>query len=101
VRAGDKIYPDEVEDVLCAHAKVRQAAVVGMPDPAHEEVPVAFVVAEPKTLEARELARFCVERLAAFKVPRAFHFVSELPTNLNGKVQRAELRRRLQAGSAR
>jgi acyl-coenzyme A synthetase/AMP-(fatty) acid ligase len=61
-----------------------EAAVVGVPDPARGEVPVAYVVLRSEVdLEPR-----CREKLASFKVPRAFHQVDRLPRNAMGKVQK-------------
>ena len=99
-RAGDvinvggfNVYPAEVERVLCDHASVVQAVVVGVPDARLGEVPIAFVQLRPgAALEATALARHCDERLSAYKVPRGFRAVESFPVNGAGKVERYRLR---------
>jgi acyl-CoA synthetase (AMP-forming)/AMP-acid ligase II len=62
--------------------------VIGIPDERWGEVCAAYVVA---TASEDELREFCRERLARFKVPKAFHFVERLPRNSLGKVLKNEL----------
>lgn len=99
IRAGAKIYPDEIEEVLQQHPGVAEAAVVGMADPAYEEVPVAFIVAAgARPPDAAELRAFCRERLALYKIPRLFRAVEALPRGRTGKVLKATLRAWLAEG---
>jgi long-chain acyl-CoA synthetase len=95
-RGAEKISTLEVEDVLCAHPAVVEAAVVAAPDDLYGEVPHAFVVADG-ALDGRELRAFAGERLARFKVPSRVSFVEELPRNPGGKVLKNLLRERLSA----
>ncbi len=88
-RGGEKIASLEVEDVLCSHPGVIEAAVVGVSDHVYGEVPRAFVVGD---VEAEALRTFARERLAGFKIPVEFVFVEQLPRNSGGKVIKAELR---------
>ena len=97
---GHNVYPREVETVLEAHAGVAHAAVVGVPDPLFQEVGAAFVVARPESRLDAGLAAFCRERLAPYKVPKAFHVVPDLPLLEIGKVDRRALRRRHDEGTA-
>ncbi|OGK91885.1 MAG: long-chain fatty acid--CoA ligase [Candidatus Rokubacteria bacterium RBG_16_73_20] len=93
--AGFKIWPREVEEVLYLHPAVQECAVAGVPDPVKGEIAKAYVVlgeGAPTTAEA--LDAYCRERLAAYKVPRAFAFVAELPKNPAGKVLKRLLRER-------
>jgi len=86
-RGGEKIAPKEIDEVLEAHPKVKEAVAFGVPHPAWgEEVAVAVVLTEP--VPEKELAAWCRERLADFKVPRRFHIVDEIPRTPTGKVQR-------------
>jgi len=86
-RGGEKIAPREIDEVLEAHPKVKEAVAFGVPHPAWgEEVAVAVVLIEP--VAEKELAAWCRERLAEFKVPRRFHVVDEIPRTPTGKVQR-------------
>lgn len=96
VSAGEKISPNEVESVLHQHPAVFEAAVIGVPDETRGEVPKAFVtLREGATVSVGDLAAFCRERLARYKVPAAFEIRSELPHGATGKVLKLELRREL------
>jgi long-chain acyl-CoA synthetase len=92
-RGGEKIYCVEVEDVLCAHAAVLEAAVVGVPDAVYGEAVKACVVARAgATVDPEELRRWVGARLAKFKVPREVAVLDALPRNPNGKVIKSALR---------
>ena len=87
ISGGFNIYPREVEEVLLEDSAVREVVVVGVPDEARGEVPVAYVVTDAE-LDTAQLARRCREQLASFKVPRAFVRVDALPRTALGKIQR-------------
>ncbi|WP_053367478.1 o-succinylbenzoate--CoA ligase [Bacillus sp. FJAT-27245] len=92
ISGGENIYPAEIEAVLLSHPEIRDAGVAGMPDSKWGQAPAAFIV--PKgdiTLSIDELRQFCLGRLAKYKVPREFHFVSELPRNASNKLLRRKL----------
>jgi len=92
-RAGENISPLEVEDVLKAHGAVLDAAVVGVPDPLHDERVLAFVVfREGCSATADELKVWCGQTLSAFKIPEDFEICREFPRTSVGKVQRHILR---------
>jgi fatty-acyl-CoA synthase len=75
---------------------VDQAFVVGIPDPALNEVPVAYVIARPHArLTEDELRAFCRGKIASFKIPRVIKFVADVPRTPSphgDKVQRVKLR---------
>jgi long-chain acyl-CoA synthetase len=97
--SGYKVWPREVEDALYGHPAVREAAVVGVPDPYRGETVKAFVSLRPgQTATEEELIAFCRERMAAYKYPRMVELVDELPKTVTGKILRRELRDR--AGGA-
>jgi fatty-acyl-CoA synthase len=91
ITGGSNVYPREVEEVLLTHPAVREAAVVGVPDPEWGESVRAFVVAAGD-LTPGELIQYCRGRLASFKKPREVIFVTELPKNAAGKILKRELR---------
>ena len=92
-RGGEKIYCVEVEDVLCAHPAVLEAAVVGVPDATYGEVVKACVVPRAgATIDPDDVRRWVAARLAKFKVPREVAVLDALPRNPNGKVIKGELR---------
>ncbi|WIX98297.1 long-chain fatty acid--CoA ligase [Amycolatopsis mongoliensis] len=90
ITGGSNVYPREVEEVLLRHPAVREAAVIGVPDPDWGESVRAFVVASGVT--ASELIEYCATRIASFKKPRSVYFVDELPKNATGKILKRELR---------
>jgi acyl-CoA synthetase (AMP-forming)/AMP-acid ligase II len=94
-RAGYKVYPAEVENVLSHHPAVAESAVIGRPDPVLGERVHAFV--HPKApVAAEELRAFCAARLADYKVPETIELMPEpLPRNANGKLQKQVLRERV------
>jgi malonyl-CoA/methylmalonyl-CoA synthetase len=87
ISGGFNIYPREIEEFLHELEEVAEAAVVGMPDRTRGEVPVAYIVAR-REFEASVLEAKCREKLASFKIPRAFVAVEKLPRTALGKVQK-------------
>ncbi len=99
---GMNVYPREIEEVLLTHPAVAEAAVVGVPDARHGEVPRAYVALRPGAAATpEELLEFCRERLARFKVPRSLEIRDELPRTFVGKVLRRELAAEYEASRAR
>ncbi|MCP4689670.1 MAG: long-chain-fatty-acid--CoA ligase [Desulfobacterales bacterium] len=95
IRGGENISPKEVEDVLHAHPKIDEAAIIGVPDPDWGEEPRAVVVAkEGEAVDADEIMEFCRPRLAGFKRPRSVVVIDALPRNQMGKVLKKELRKK-------
>ncbi|MBI1736856.1 MAG: long-chain fatty acid--CoA ligase [Candidatus Rokubacteria bacterium] len=93
IRGGFNVYPREVEEVLYAHPKIAEAAVIGVRDPLMGEEVMAWVT--PKSgsdITAEEVIAFCQERLAKFKCPREVRFLPALPKSPIGKILRKELR---------
>lgn len=92
VSGGENVYPAEVENVLVSHPDVVEAAVAAAPDPRWGEVGRAYVVTRPGALiDPAALQAFCRQRLAAYKTPKTFAFVPDLPRNALGKVVRHRL----------
>ncbi len=90
-RGGNKVFPEEVEEVLKLGPGVRDAAVVGIPDDRLGEVPVAFVVTD-RELDVGALRGLCRANLVPYKVPVDFVPIVALPRTEVGKLQRGELR---------
>ena len=92
---GFNAYPAEIEQLLTAHPDVADVAVIGTPDPRLGEVAKAFVVRrDGALLTSDDLIAWARREMANYKVPRAVHFVPELPRNASGKVLKGELRGR-------
>jgi len=93
ISGGFNIYPREIEEFLGEQPEIAEAAVVGEPDRARGEIPVAYIVlsegaSEPASFQQSSLEARCREKLASFKVPRRFEIVEKLPRNALGKVQK-------------
>jgi malonyl-CoA/methylmalonyl-CoA synthetase len=87
ISGGFNIYPREIEELLLENQRVREAAVVGVPDELRGEVPIAYIVADDD-LEVAEVEATCRAQLASFKIPRAFVRIDALPRTALGKVQK-------------
>ncbi len=90
---GLNVSPEEVENILYTHAKIKQVTIVGVPDPVMGEVGMAFIeLKEGEDETAGGIIQFCKGKMANFKVPKYVRFVSEFPMTSTGKVQRFKLR---------
>lgn len=87
ISGGFNIYPREIEEFLQEQEEVAEAAVTGMVDRLRGEVPVAYVVLS-SPIQPAELEQRCREKLASFKIPRAFIAMDVLPRNAMGKIQK-------------
>jgi O-succinylbenzoic acid--CoA ligase len=93
VSGGENVAPAEVEAVLAEHPDVAEAAVFARPHALWGEAVTALVVPRAGARPSQAALRaHCLEHLAAFKVPKAFELVGELPRTESGKVRRAALR---------
>lgn len=90
--SGFNVYPNEIEDVVSAHEKVAEAAVIGVPSEKSGEQVKIFVVKVEPSLTEEEVLVFCRENMAAYKVPRQVEFRDDLPKTNVGKILRRELR---------
>lgn len=92
-RAGENVSAAEVEEVLLLHPSVSVAAVVAVPDPIRGQEVKAFVVLGPDAIPTgpADLAAFCRDRIAYFKVPRFWEFADELPMTPSQRVAKADL----------
>ena len=92
---GLSIFARDVEEVLAAHPKVKEAGVIGVPDPDVGEKVKAIVVLETEArgkVSEEEIMKYCAENLAHYKVPKIVEFRGEVPKTDVGKVSRRELR---------
>jgi acyl-CoA synthetase (AMP-forming)/AMP-acid ligase II len=92
-RGGEKIYPQEIENVLLAHPGVATVAVVGAPHDRLGQVPAAFVTARPGAAEGLvdSLHAWCADRLTRYKRPSVVEVTDALPVGPTGKILRRAL----------
>ncbi len=92
IRGGYKVYPREVEDVLCEHPDILEVAVIAVPDAHYGEEVGAVVVLRPgRTMHGEELRTWAKERLSAYKVPHLITFAPDLPKGATGKILKRAL----------
>jgi len=92
VSGGVNLYPAESEKVLITHPAVAEVAVIGVPHPDLGESLLALVVPAGDQPDAAELEAWCRDRLAPYKVPRAYEFRAELTYNAMGKPDKKAMR---------
>ncbi len=91
--AGTKIPPTEVEEVLLTHPDIAEAAYVGIEGPDGNQIPTLFVVQREGAHVSRTTVRkFCVDKLAEYKVPRRIEFIDSIPKTGSGKMDRRALK---------
>ena len=97
---GFPVAPAEVEAVLLEHPAVKECGVVGRPDAAAGEIPVAFVTLRDGFVTGKkmeeELCAFVADRLTHYKQPRQVHFIDAVPKTASGKILRRELKQAFQ-----
>lgn len=89
--SGFNVYPNEVEEVLCKHPDVLEAAVVGKADD-HTQERVCAYITVANDIDKAHLIAHCRESLTAYKVPKEINVIDELPKSSVGKILRRELR---------
>ena len=89
---GYKISALEIEDVLCRHSKIKECAVIGIPDKEWGEVVAASLILSEKNIDFIDLKLWLKEFLPSYKIPRKFIIQEELPRNTLGKVTKNVLK---------
>ena len=93
IRGGENISPKEIEDFLYTHPGVMDAQVIGVPSEKYGEELMAWVILkEGVTLTGDDLRAFCKDRIAHYKVPRYWKFVTEFPMTIAGKIRKVDMR---------
>jgi fatty-acyl-CoA synthase len=97
ISGGENIYPSEVEQVLGAHPKVKDIAVIGIPhEKWGEAVHAVAVLHQGQTSSADEIIEWCRPKIAGYKRPRSISFIAEdeMPRTATGKILHRVLRSR-------
>ncbi|MGB3908260.1 MAG: AMP-binding protein [Methanomethylovorans sp.] len=93
IRGGENIYPREIEEFLYTLDGVKDAQVVGIPDPKYGEIVGAFVMLnDGAQLTEEDIQDYARTKIARYKVPKHIFFVNEYPLTASGKVQKFKLR---------
>ena len=96
IRAGENVYPREIEEFLHRHPDVQDVQVVGVPDQRYGEELCAWIVPRAGAMLDEESVRaFCRDRIAHYKVPRYIRMVEGFPTTVTGKVQKFQIREQM------
>ncbi|GME31260.1 MULTISPECIES: long-chain-fatty-acid--CoA ligase FadD [unclassified Pantoea] len=90
--SGFNVYPNEIEDVLMQHPKVREASAIGVPSDLSGEAVKVCIVKKEASLTKEEVLDHCRRQLTGYKVPKIIEFRDELPKTNVGKILRRELR---------
>ncbi|ORM69628.1 long-chain-fatty-acid--CoA ligase [Pantoea rwandensis] len=90
--SGFNVYPNEIEDVLMQHPKVREAAAIGVPSDLSGEAVKVCIVKKDASLTKEEVLDHCRRQLTGYKVPKIIEFRDDLPKTNVGKILRRELR---------
>jgi long-chain acyl-CoA synthetase len=90
---GENVYPAEVEKAILEHPSVERAVVFGVPDPKWKEgIKAVCQLKKGESLKPQDLTRFVGDRIASYKKPQYVEFVSGLPHNKNGSLDRAKIK---------
>jgi len=91
VVSGFNVYPNEIEEVVIAHPKIKECAVIAGQEEDGEYVRL-FIVADKSDVSGEEIREYCRQNLTGYKVPKTVTFVDEMPKSNVGKILRRELR---------
>jgi long-chain acyl-CoA synthetase len=99
ITGGENVYPREIEELLYTRPEIQECAVIGLPDQEWGERVTAIITTRPgESLDTNELKLFLKSRLSAFKVPKEFRMVSDIPKSQAGKLLKRELKRQIEEG---
>ncbi len=101
ISGGENVSSIEVEDALMSHPRVKEVAVIGIPDDKWGELVTALVVPDGDDVTAEELISHCRTSLAGYKCPKRVDFVDALPRTATGKLQKFKLRKPFWEGHER
>jgi fatty-acyl-CoA synthase len=92
---GENVFCAEVELVLREHPDIAEVAIIGVPDAKWGEVGRALIVPSTRrSISLDAIREYCASRLARYKHPTSVVIIDEIPRNVTGKIQKAELQRR-------
>lgn len=93
IRAGENIYPREIEEFLYQHPEVNDVQVIGVPDVKYGEEVMAWIIPKPGAqLTEQDIREYCKGKISRHKIPRYFQFTEDYPMTASGKIQKYKLR---------
>ncbi|MDH5482263.1 MAG: AMP-binding protein [Candidatus Bathyarchaeota archaeon] len=97
ITGGEHVYPSELEEILSRHSKVRDVAVIGLPDDKWGEIVTAVIALKDReTISEKEIIEWCRDKMTGYKKPKRVMFInySDIPRTATGKILHRELRER-------
>ncbi|MGE7919779.1 class I adenylate-forming enzyme family protein [Viridibacillus sp. NPDC093762] len=91
ISGGENVYPQEVEQCIITHPKVKEVAVIGIADCHWGEIVTAFIVSDDAFNNVKEIQDLCRSHLGSYKIPRNIYFIPELPKTHVGKIDKKKL----------
>ncbi len=92
IKGGFNVYPKEVEEIISYYPKVREVAVIGVPDPVQgEEVKAYISLKSSKRVSKKEIIEYCQEHMAIYKCPKYITFLHSLPKSSSGRILKRKL----------
>ncbi|MBI2416675.1 MAG: AMP-binding protein [Ignavibacteriales bacterium] len=92
ISGGENVYPAEIEKYLYTNSKIKETAVIGVPDERWGEVGKAYItLKEGEIATAEEMKNFCMGSLAKYKIPKYFEFTGLIPKTDAGKINKIVL----------
>jgi long-chain acyl-CoA synthetase len=92
-KGGFAVYPSEIESIIMENEKVKEVAIIGIPDEAKiEEIKACIVLNDDANITEEDIIKFCKERLPIYKCPKYIGFFKSLPKNSTGKILRKLLK---------
>ena len=99
---GEKVWPQEIEDILSKHPAIKEAAVVGTHNDYYGQMPKAFIVLKENLqdeaqmqFQKEKILNFCKEYLTGYKIPKEIEFVLEIPKSALGKTLHYKFRKKV------
>ena len=90
---GERVSPKEIENILCDHRLIADAAVIGVPDKILGSAIKAFIVSKTQnSLDEKSVLKHCKDNMEIFMVPKYIDFIEELPKTPNGKIDKKALK---------